>query len=154
MNLPLYGTQEAELAPPASHMLDLLQRCDGLLLASPAYHGSISGLLKNALDYLEGLRQAESPYLDGRAVGCIVCAHGWQATGTTLVAMRSIVHALRGWPTPMGAAINAAIPFTDADGVCSDKAVQFQLDTVARQVVEFACMRTAWLKTRLEPCTA
>lgn len=143
LHLPLYGTEDVSLVPAAVHMLDLLERCDGILLASPAYHGSISGLLKNALDYVETLRDAASPYLDGRAVGCIVCAHGWQATGTTLIAMRSIVHALRGWPTPMGAAINASVPFTDAHGSCTDASTNFQLETVARQVVEFAQMRIA-----------
>ncbi len=44
----------------------------------------------------------------GRAVGCVTTAYGWQAAVTTLQTLRSIVHALRGWPTPLGAAINSA----------------------------------------------
>jgi len=57
------------------------------------YHGSLSGLIKNALDSLEPLRDDVRPYLDGRAVGCIVVADGWQACGSALASLRGIVHA-------------------------------------------------------------
>ena len=36
---------------------------DGLLVASPGYHGGISGMMKNALDYVEDLRADERVYL-------------------------------------------------------------------------------------------
>ncbi len=86
-----------------------LREADGILISSPSYHGSISGLLKNAIDYTEDMRGDERPYFDGRAVGCIVCADGAQAMGSTLFTMRSIVHALRGWPTPYAAAVNSGL---------------------------------------------
>ncbi len=56
-------------------LVEAVRECDGLVLGSPAYHGGLSGLVKNALDYLEDLHDDAPPYLDGRAVGCIVCAH-------------------------------------------------------------------------------
>jgi len=142
LHFPIFGTTDA-VSPAVQRFLDLYRRCDGVLLASPGYHGSISGLLKNALDYTDLLRDTGHAYLDGKAVGCIVCAHGWQATGTTLVALRSIVHALRGWPTPLGVAINSSQPFADADGNCVDTTLGAQLQTVASQVIEFARMRGA-----------
>jgi FMN reductase len=43
-------------------------------------------------------------------VGLIATAAGWQAAVSTLQALRTITHALRGWPTPMGLAINTAEP--------------------------------------------
>jgi len=141
LQLPMYDPAAATLAPAAARFVELVRRCHGLVIASPGYHGTISGMIKNAIDYIEALREDPRPYLEGRAVGCIVCAQGWQATGTTLVALRSVVHALRGWPTPFGAAINSALPFFDADGNCTDEAVRRQLETVGRQVVEFARMR-------------
>lgn len=138
---PIYEPSEMTRTDDAKGFLELLRRSNGLIIASPSYHGSVSGLIKNALDYIEDLRDSTPPYLDGRAVGCIACALGWQAAGTTLVAMRSIVHALRGWPTPMGAAINTGSPLFDDDGGCMDKTAKFQLELIGRQVVEFACMR-------------
>jgi FMN reductase len=125
----------------ARAFVDLVRRADGLLIATPGYHGGISGLVKNALDYLEDTRDDEAPYLHGRAVGCIVCAYGWQATATTLVALRSVVHALRGWPTPLGVAINSAEPvFSPGGEVAAPAAANLRL--LGHQVVEFARMRT------------
>jgi hypothetical protein len=72
--------------------------------------------VKNVLDYVEDLRADIRLYLDGRAVGCVAMALGWQATVTTLTALRSIVHALRGWPTPLGAALNSVEVTFDGSG--------------------------------------
>jgi FMN reductase len=143
LDLPHYGSGRAQGDRRAARLIEALRRCDGVVLSSPGYHGSISGMLKNALDYAEDLRTDARPYLDGRAVGVIVCAHGAQAIGTTLVAVRSVVHALRGWPTPMGVGINSATPAFDADGACIDPAVAAALATLADQVVDFAQMSVA-----------
>ena len=119
-------------------LVQLLREADGIVIASPSYHGSIPGLLKNALDYTEDMRSDERPYFDGRAVGCVVCAEGIQAMGTTLFTLRSIVHALRGWPTPYSATINSSTKPFGPDGLLREEAVSAQLKTVAQQVVQFA----------------
>jgi FMN reductase len=139
--MPMYDPAERDFSPAALRLVDLVRRCDGLIIASPGYHGTISGMIKNAIDHIEMLRCDPRPYLEGRAVGCLVSAHGWQATGTTLTALRSVVHALRGWPTPFGAAINAAQPLFDEAGQCTNAAVRGQIELVGRQVLEFARMR-------------
>ncbi|HEY2717892.1 MAG TPA: NAD(P)H-dependent oxidoreductase [Solirubrobacterales bacterium] len=136
LELPLYQPG-LELDAPAAEFVTAIARADGVLISTPGYHGGVSGLLKNALDYTEELREGPAPYLDGKAVGCIVCAHGWQAGTTTLVGLRSIVHALRGWPTPLGVAINSSPP-EDGSDVLESERVLSQLQTVARQVVDFA----------------
>lgn len=138
LDLPMYGAEEAGRNAKARMLVEALRACDGVLISSPAYHGAMSGLLKNALDYVEDLRTDDRPYFDGRAVGCIVCAYGSQAIGTTLASMRTVVHALRGWPTPLGVAINSAMVTFHASGACSAPEVGAQLDFLARQVVEFA----------------
>ncbi|MGH3622419.1 MAG: FMN reductase, partial [Sciscionella sp.] len=74
-------------------------------------------------------------------VGCVAAAHGWQAAVTTLTALRQIVHALRGWPTPLGAAVNSADVIFGADGSCSDEKVARNLRTIGAQVAEFAVAR-------------
>ena len=80
-------------------------------------------------------------YFEGRAVGLIAVAAGWQATGSTLATLRSITHALRGWPTPMAVAINSATPVFGEDGAFADPGVAGQLEILAGQVVEFARMK-------------
>jgi FMN reductase len=135
LQLPLYAPERNERSPEAGRLVGALAAADGVIIASPGYHGGPSGLIKNALDYVEDLRNAPRTYLDGVPVGCIVCAHGWQATATTLLALRSVVHALRGWPTPFGAAINSAAAGLDDDDV------RAQLRLVGRQVVELATLQ-------------
>jgi FMN reductase len=143
LDLPMYAPERMERSPGASELISLLRRSDGVIVASPGYHGSISGLIKNALDYVEDMRADEVSYFDGRAVGCIACAYGWQATGSTLAALRAIVHALRGWPTPVGVAINSSQRVFDGQGACLDTGISNQLELMAQQVVQFACMRAA-----------
>lgn len=140
--LPIYAPA-AEITADAQKLLALIRRCDGLIVASPSYHGAASGMIKNVLDYVEELRTDTRPYLDGRAIGTIVCAAGWQNVGTTLVGLRSIVHALRGWPTPVGAGFSTLNHVFDASGECADEAVRAQLELMSRQVVEFARYRIA-----------
>lgn len=137
LNLPHYDPGNKAGLAAAATLIDLYRRCDGVIIASPGYHGSMSGMIKNALDYIEELSKDERVYLEGRPVGCIVCAYGWQATGTTLIALRSVVHALRGWPTPLGVTINSGqVTFDDA-GQCSDGRVTAQLQALAGQVMAF-----------------
>jgi FMN reductase len=136
--LPPFDPSDSARSAGAIRLVQLLRECDGVILSSPGYHGSLSGLLKNALDYTEDMRLDERPYLEGRAVGSIVCAQGWQATGTTLAALRSVVHALRGWPTPLGVCINSGLQVFDGRGVCADSGVDQQLHILGQQVVTFA----------------
>jgi FMN reductase len=72
------------------------------------------------------------------AVGCISVAYGWQATATTLLQIRVVAHALRAWPTPLGATINASITKFSADGTTDDEGARSNLETVGRQVEQFA----------------
>ena len=136
--LPFYDPAVQERSDVARRLVSVLRESDGVVLVSPGYHGTVSGLVKNALDYVEDLRGDTRPYLEGRAVGCVAMALGWQAAVTTLTALRSIVHALRGWPTPLGAALNSAETTFDEHGVPSDPAVKRTLRTIGEQVVQFA----------------
>ncbi|WP_292182345.1 NAD(P)H-dependent oxidoreductase [Mesorhizobium sp.] len=139
--MPMYVPGSSERTKAAQALVKAFREADGVIIATPAYHGSISGLVKNALDYVEDLRADERIYLDGLPIGLIVCAGGWQAAGLTLSTVRGIVHALRGWPTPMGAVLNTSSPLFATDGECTDISSKFQLETVGNQVTEFALRR-------------
>ncbi|MEO7379507.1 MAG: NAD(P)H-dependent oxidoreductase [Sphingomicrobium sp.] len=140
--LPHYAFGVVERSNEARQLVAAIRGAHGLVFASPGYHGSISGLFKNAIDYIEETSKDERVYLDGLPVGLIATAYGWQATGSTLATMRSIVHALRGWPTPLGAGIRSTSGMFK-DNRCSDEASATQLELVGRQVVEFARLRRA-----------
>jgi FMN reductase len=137
LQLPLYQPDNPQRGEGARSLVAELARADGIIIGSPGYHGSISGLVKNALDYAEDLRDDARPYFSGRAVGCIATAGGWPAAVNTLGAIRDIVHALRGWPTPLGAAINTAESVFDEDGFCLVPRVGQLLDLMAEEVLGF-----------------
>lgn len=121
----------------ANEMIEAVRKADGILLASPGYHGTVSGMVKNAIDYLEELANDARPYLQGRPVGLIVTAFGHQAANSGMTTLRTIAHALRGWPTPFGAAL--AISREDfQNGACLDPVIQGQLELVGRQVAQAA----------------
>ena len=136
--LPIYDTETPHRDPLAVRFVEAVRAADAVVIASPGYHGALSGMMKNALDYIEDLREDPRPYLDGVPVGCVAVAYGWQATVSTLHSLRVTVHALRGWPSPLGATVNASGKVFDETGECVDDSARFQLETVARQVVDFA----------------
>jgi FMN reductase len=137
-SLPHYAPESRTRTDAQLELIEAVRGADAVIIATPGYHGGISGLVKNALDTLEELNHDERPYLDGRAVGCIVTAYGWQAAGAVLGSLRSVVHALRGWPTPFGAAVNTLETRFESAGSCSDPKVVEQLASVGRQSAEFA----------------
>ena len=134
----MFDPTRPDRSDAARALVSALRRADGVLLATPAYHGGISGLVKNALDFTEDLRGDARVYLQDRAVGCIVCAEGPQALGATLAALRAVVHSLRGWPTPFGAAINSSTRPFGGDGQAADAAALQACEMVADEVVSFA----------------
>jgi len=137
LQLPLYQPDNPERSDGARDLVAELALADGIILGSPGYHGSISGLVKNALDYAEDLRTDVRPYFSGRPVGCIATAGGWPGAVNTLGALRDIVHALRGWPTPLGAAINSAENVFDVAGICQVPRIAQMLDLIAGEVMDF-----------------
>jgi FMN reductase len=145
LDLPMYAPHELKRSPKARDLVESLRDADAVIVGSPGYHGAVSGLVKNALDYIEDLREDPRVYLDNTPWGCISCAYGWQAAVGTLGQLRSIGHALRAWPTPLGVAINSADQIWDEAGQLADTAVQNQLDLLATQLLTFA--RTAWETT-------
>jgi FMN reductase len=140
--LPMFDPRPGSSAPEHLALAAAIRAADGVIIASPGYHGSISGAVKNALDALELTRDDVRPYLHDVGVGVIVTADGPQAAGATLMALRAIVHALRGWPTPLGAALTGTKLFDEA-GECADDRDALQLDAVAAQTVAFARMSLA-----------
>lgn len=137
LELPMYAPHSLERTPAALEFVSALRDADAVVVGSPGYHGAISGLVKNALDYIEDLREDPRIYLDNTPWGCISCAYGWQAAVGTLGQLRSIGHALRAWPTPLGVAINSADKIWSETGELADGTVRGQLEVLAAQLLNF-----------------
>ncbi len=106
LELPLYHPDRHEKdAPEAAALLAAFRRARAFVWCTPAYHYSISGRLKNALDFLELTQDDEPSYLGGRLVGLIAASSGPIAAVQAINAMEQIVHALRGYVVPATAPI-------------------------------------------------
>ena len=149
LEMPMYAPERIERSPNSKAMVAELRLADGILLGSPGYHGGVSGLVKNALDYSEDMRADARPYFDGRPVGSIATGAGWQGAVTTLTALRGIVHALRGWNTPLGVAINTIEPVFAADGSCSDTKIEMMLKLLGKETADAARLRAPGARSQV-----
>lgn len=133
LDFPPYHSAAA-LPASARAYVEAVRAADAVVISSPGYHGTVSGLVKNALDYLEELRTDRRPYLDGRPVGLIAVARGAQAAVGTLTTLRQIAHALRGWPTPYGLTVNSLTSRFDEAGRIEDAQVAAGVGILAGQL--------------------
>lgn len=137
IDLPLYEPNNVSTAPRVSNLIAALRAADAIVIGSPGYHGGISGLVKNALDYTEEMAADATPYFSGKPIGCIATGAGWQGCNSTLHALRNVVHALRGWPTPVGIALNTKVAAFGPDGSCLMPELDQQLRVMADQLLRF-----------------
>jgi FMN reductase len=143
LDLPAYPVGSMERTPDARRLVDAARAADGIIISAPCYHGTIAGQIKTALDYLEDLAEDPArPYLTGTAMGIITAANGWNAAVATVTTVRSIAHALRAWPTPLGVALATRfVPAFDDRGACTHRQTLMRLSALAGEVYEFARMR-------------
>src|SRR3712207_3134181 len=61
LDLPMYAPENSSRTDNALRLVELLRDSAGVVVASPGYHGTLSGLVKNALDYIEDMRDDDPP---------------------------------------------------------------------------------------------
>jgi FMN reductase len=136
LKLPIYDAAGGDLPEEAAPIVQSLIAADAVIVSSPAYHGSISGAIKNVLDYCQELPERGVPYLDGLAFGCITVGYGWQAPIFALDHLRTIAHSLRAWPTPYGAALNVREQSLSVSGENVESDASRAVTLVASQVLK------------------
>ena len=134
--LPMY---EWGMAPTESvdRFVDATQRADALVWSSPLYHGTISGLFKNAIDWLELLSDRAPAYLTDKPVGLVSVSGGSQSL-SAITTMEQIVRSLRGWTVPLVVPIHRASEVITREGAVTDERVHGQLEQLGRKVVRAA----------------
>jgi FMN reductase len=137
LNLPMYdpgrgGPDDypAESRAGIQTLIDQTRAADVLLWACPTYHGTVSGIFKNAIDFIELLGDDTPPYLSGRAVGLVSINDS-----KTLSAMANSVHELRAWLAPTHIVLNKA--GFDANGAALETANR-QLGRLVDELLGFA----------------
>ncbi len=114
-----------------------LRTADALLVSTAAYHGTVAGATRNALDFLEFLAADDPPYLDGKTVGLIATAAGGQAAPNAIAALVQTAHALRAVVAPFSVPIPGSWPVADGDEIAAGR-YDRRLDDLGRMVVDLA----------------
>jgi len=132
-DLPFLGREQERTAMMAvERFLADLRSADGIILGSPEIHGSVSGVLKNALDL------TSRELFEGKMLGIVGVAGGRMGASETLNHLRSIGRSLHAWVVPTQVSIAAAHDAFDSRGEPASKEISERLKSVGRQVAHFA----------------
>jgi FMN reductase len=137
LDLPMYNPDEDRPTKAAARLIESCHAADGMLWSSPMYQGTISGALKNALDWLHLLRDRDPPFLADKVIGLISAAGGTQGL-QAINTMEFAVRALRGWAVPYVVPVAGAARIFESDGRIQDQAVAMQLKTLGGETVRVA----------------
>ncbi len=130
MQLPFCnGDKEYPDYPDVIRLREAVQEADSLILATPEYHGSVSGVLKNALDLMS------FDQLSGKVTG-LISVLGGQSNSNALNDLRVIMRWVHGWVIPEQVAIGQSWKAFDKDGKLLDENISQRFDQFAESLVE------------------
>ena len=130
MNLPFCdGGDEYPEYPDVTKLRDAVKAADGLIIATPEYHGSVSGVIKNALDLMS------FEHLSGKVVGSISVLGG-QSNSNALNDLRIIIRWVHGWVIPEQIAVGQAWQAFDKEGKLTDEKLSQRFDKFAQSLVD------------------
>ncbi|MEM2139463.1 NAD(P)H-dependent oxidoreductase [Nitrososphaera sp.] len=126
-DLPMYAPNAS--SPALEKVTKEVEWADAFILASPDYHGSMSGLLKNFLDHFY-------EEFAGKLFGYVVASH--EKGLTVMDQMRTAVRQCYGWSLPYGVSISGVQDFTD--GRLTNERIEKRIRTMARDLVVYGNM--------------
>jgi FMN reductase len=114
-----------------------VSQAGGIILGTPEYHGSFSGVLKNTLD-LMGFEEFE-----GKMIGLVGVSGGQLGAVNALNSLRTVGRALHAWVIPEQASVPEAWNVFDESGAMKDAGLEKRVKEVGRQVARFAYLHTS-----------
>jgi len=126
--------------PPSEGVLRLrndFQQAHGVVIGTPEYHASFSGILKHALDFL-GFEQFE-----GKIIGLVGVSGGKMGAINALNSLRIVCRSLHAWVVPEQVSVTEASKQFSEDGIPRDPRLRDNLMNVGRQVARFSYLHTS-----------
>ncbi len=114
--------------PDVQRLKQAVRAADGIILVTPEYHGSVSGVLKNALD-LMGFEE-----FTDKVTG-FISVLGGQSNSNALNDLRTITRWVHAFAIPEQVAIGQAWKAFESDGTLKDAALAKRLDDFAHSLV-------------------
>ena len=126
------GKDESAYPPDVFRLRAEVRQADGIILGTPEYHGSLSGVIKNALDLMS------FDEFEGKMIGLVGVSGGRMGAFDALNTLRNVGRALHAWVIPEQASVPEAWNIFTKDGKINDPQYEKRLKEVGRQVVRFA----------------
>src|SRR5204862_6524722 len=108
----------------------LVRWADAFVLGSPDYHGSMSGAIKNFLDF-------HWEEFAGKLFGYVCASH--EKGLTVMEQMRTAVRQCYGWSLPYGVSVHGEQDF-DNSGAISSARLQDRLEMLARDLTIYGAL--------------
>ena len=135
--LPFYGQDyNGEEFPDVARLQDSIGQARGLLWGTPEYHGSFSGVLKNALDLL-GFDE-----ISGKMIGLVGTAGGSMGALNSLNHLRTVGRQLHAWVLPAQVSIGSSHNAFDENGAPREEKIRARLHELGRDVARFAYLHS------------
>jgi FMN reductase len=149
LDLPMYepGKPLEEYGESVERLVEAMRGADAMLWSTAAYHGTLAGVTKNALDFAQFMARDEKPYLQDKVIGLVATAGGGMAAVNAINAMVNVVHALRGVVAPLSVPVTQSWRVFDDEGNICDDGVARRLESLGRLVVEMVTKLGAEVKS-------
>jgi len=131
------GKVGADAPPDVLRLRQEVKQAHGIILGTPEYHGSFSGVLKNALD-LMGFDEFE-----GKMIGLVGVSGGKMGAINALNSLRTVGRALHAWVVPEQVSVPQAWRMFDAAGNLKDTRLEDELKNVGRQLARFTLLHSS-----------
>ena len=125
-------TDHSTYGPDVRQMIEQVKGADAVLVASPEYHGSMTGVLKNALDLL-----GEDP-VRGKLVGLMAVARGDAGAMNTLNHLRHVFRWMGAWVLPTQVSIPRSKEAFAPDGRPQREGLADELASLGAETVRYA----------------
>ena len=126
----MFRPGETATADVVRSVVDAVTWADAFVLATPDYHGSMSGAMKNFLDY-------HWEEFAGKLFGYICASH--EKGLTAMDQMRTAVRQCYGWSLPYGVSIHGDQDF-DASGAMTNARIASRLRMLARDLTVYGTL--------------
>lgn len=139
--VPLYDgdlEQQQGLPSNARKLKDLMLSHHGFLISAPEYNSSISGVLKNIIDWASRQSEGEEPLacFKGKVAGIMSASPGGLGGLRGLVHVRAILENISVLVIPDQIAVSKAHEVFDADGTLKDKKQEDQVKRIGANVAK------------------
>ncbi|MEI8135422.1 MAG: NAD(P)H-dependent oxidoreductase [bacterium] len=127
------GREDESTYPDSVHEFkELVRNANGIIIGSPEYHNSITGSLKNALDF------CSSRDFDHKIIGLIGVAGGAMGAPHAISHLRTIMRGVSAWVVPHQVSISNSGKMFAGDGILADPSLDRRLKKLGDDVAKYA----------------